>query len=49
MSELKGIVHPFFYFISSFIHPQVVPNLFEFLSTAEQKRRYFEDCRKPAS
>ncbi len=30
--------------LSSFIHPQVVPNLFEFLSTAEHKRRDFEEC-----
>jgi len=28
--------------ILSFTHPQVVPNLCEFLSSAEHKRRYFE-------
>jgi len=31
--------------LSSFIHPQVVPNLYEFLSSAEHKRRYFEECQ----
>ncbi len=30
--------------LSSFARPQVVPNLYEFLSSAENKRRYFEEC-----
>jgi len=30
--------------LSSFTHPQVVPNLYEFLSSAEHKRRYFKEC-----
>jgi len=29
--------------LSSFTHPQVVANLHEFLSSAEQKGRYFEE------
>jgi len=29
--------------MSSFTHPQVVPNLYEFLSSAEHKRRHFEE------
>jgi len=28
---------------------QVIPNLYEFLSSAEHKRRYFEECRNPNS
>ncbi len=44
---LKGIVHPKTTIILSFTHPQVVPNLFEFLSFAEHKRRYFEECGQP--
>jgi len=30
--------------MSSFTHPQVVSNLYEFLSSAVHKRRYFEEC-----
>jgi len=30
--------------VSSFTHPHVVPNLYEFLSSAEHKKRYFEEC-----
>jgi len=41
---LKGIVHPKMKIMSSFTRPQVVPNLCEFLSSAEPKRRYFEEC-----
>ncbi len=26
-----------------FIHPQIVSNLYEFLSSAKHKRRYFEE------
>jgi len=29
--------------LSSFAHPQVVANLYEFLSSAKQKGRYFEE------
>jgi len=35
----KEIVHPKIIFT----HPLVVPNLCEFLSSAEYKRRYFEE------
>jgi len=31
--------------LSSFTHPQVVSNLYEFLSSVEHKGRYFEECR----
>ncbi len=40
---LKGIVHPKIKIMSSFTHPQVVPNLYEFLCSAEHKGRYFEE------
>jgi len=30
--------------ILSSIQPQFVPNLYEFLSSVEHKRRYFEEC-----
>ncbi len=39
----KGIVQPKMK-ILSFICPQVVPNLYEFLSFVEHKRRYSEEC-----
>ncbi len=42
VSLLKGIVHPKMK-ILSFTHPQVVPNLFEFLCSAEHKGRYSEE------
>jgi len=29
---------------SSFTHPQVVSNLYTFLSSADHKRRYFKEC-----
>jgi len=29
---------------SSFTHPNVVPNLYECLSSVKHKRRYFEEC-----
>jgi len=35
--------------LSSFIHPQVVANLYEFLSSAEHKGRYFEERLEPRS
>ncbi len=41
--NLKGIVHPKMKILSSFTHPQVVPNLYEFLCSAEHKGRYFEE------
>jgi len=41
---LKGIVHPRMKIMSSFTQTQVVPNLYEFLSSAEQKMTYFEEC-----
>ncbi len=40
---IKGIVHPKM-FMSLFTHSHVVPNLYSFLSCAEHKRRYFEEC-----
>jgi len=38
----KWIINPKIKMFSSFTHPQVVPNLYEFLSLTEHKRRYFE-------
>ncbi len=35
--------------LSSFIHPQVVPNLCEFLCSAEHKGSYSEECEKQSS
>ncbi len=35
--------------LSSFTHPQVVPNLCECLCSAEQKGRYSEKCGKQSS
>jgi len=40
---LKGIVHPKMKILSSFTHPQVVPNPNEFLSSVKQKLRYLEE------
>ncbi len=40
----KGIVHPKMKMLSSFTHPHVISNLYEFLSYVEHKRRYFEEC-----
>ncbi len=40
---VKGIVHPKMKILSSFTLPQVVPNLYEFLCSAEHKGRYFEE------
>ncbi len=47
--ELKGIVHPKMKILSSFTHPQVVPNLYECLCSAEHKGRYSEECGKQSS
>ncbi len=35
--------------LSSFTHPQVVPNLYECLCSAEHKGRYFDGCGKQSS
>ncbi len=43
---IKGIVHPK---IMSFTHPQVVPNLYECLCSAEHKGIYSEKCGKQSS
>ncbi len=37
-------VHPKMKILSSFIHPHIVPNLYEFLSSVEHKIMYFEEC-----
>ncbi len=42
--SFKVIVRPIITILSLFIPLQVVPNLYEYLSSAEHKRRYFEDC-----
>ncbi len=34
-------------FLSSFTHPQVVPNLYEFICSAKHKGRYFEESLLP--
>jgi len=39
----KGILHPKMKDLSSFTHFQVVANLYEFLSSAGHKGRYFEE------
>jgi len=46
---LKGILHPKIKILSSFTHPQVVANLYEFLYSAEHKGRYFEERLEPNS
>jgi len=46
MSNITGIVHPKMKILSSFTLPQVVPNLYTFLSSVEHKGRYFEECGK---
>ncbi len=46
---LKGIVHPKMTILSSFTHPQVVPNLYTFICSAEHKRRCSEECGKQSS
>ncbi len=47
--RLKGIVHPKMKILSSFTHPQVVPNLYECVCSAEHKGRYSEECGKQSS
>ncbi len=44
--QFKGIVHPKMKILSSSTHPQVVPNLYECLCSAEHKERYSEECGK---
>ncbi len=46
---VKGIVHPKMIILSSFTHPQVVPNLYECVCSAEHKGRYSEECGKQSS
>ncbi len=48
-ASFKGIVHPKMKIVSSFTHPQVVPNLYECLCSAEHKGRYSEECGKQSS
>jgi len=40
---IKGTLPPKMKILSSFTHPLVVANLYEFLSSAEHKGRYFEE------
>ncbi len=47
--QLKGIVHPKMKILSSFTHPQVVPNLYECLCSAEHRGRYSEECGNQSS
>ncbi len=46
---LKGIVHPKMKILSSYNHPQVVPNLYEFICSAGHKGRYSEESGKQNS
>ncbi len=48
-TDLKGIVHPKMKILSSFTRPQVVPNLYECVCSAEHKGRYSEECGKQSS
>lgn len=41
LKVFKGIVHPEKKILSSIPHPQVDPNLYDFLSPAKHKRRFF--------
>ncbi len=43
---LKGIVHPKMDVLSSFTHPFVSPKPYDFLSSAENKRKYLEEFCK---
>ncbi len=45
----KGILHFKMKILSSYTHPHVVSILYEFLSSAEQKGRYLDECQKPDS
>ncbi len=46
---IKGIVHPKLKILSSFTLPQVVPDLYECLCSAEHKGRYSEECGEKSS
>ncbi len=46
---LEGIVHPKMKIQSSFTLPQVFPNLYEYLCSAEHKGRCSEECGKQSS
>ncbi len=46
---IKGIVHPKMKILSSFTLPQLVPNLYECVCSAEHKGRYSEECGKQSS
>ncbi len=48
-SVIKGIVHPKMKILSSFTHPQVVPNLYECVCSAEHKGGYSEEWGKQSS
>ncbi len=41
LSKLKGIVNPKLKILSSFNHPQVVPNLYEFIFFCRTQRKIF--------
>jgi len=43
--NIKGIDHLKIKILLSFTRPQVVSNMYDFLSSAEHKRRYFEECQ----
>ncbi len=47
--HFKGIVHSKIKILSLFTHPQVVPNLYECLCSAENEGRYSEECEKQSS
>ncbi len=46
---IKGLVHSKMKILSSFTHPQVAPNLYKCLCSAEHKERYPEECGKQSS
>ena len=43
--RLKVILHFKMKILSSYTHPHVVSNPYEFLSSAEQEGRYLEECQ----
>ncbi len=49
LTKVKGIVQPKMKILSSYTHPQLVPNLYECLCSAEHKGRYSEECGKQSS
>ncbi len=44
LKQFKGMVQSNMKILSSFIHLQVVPNLYEFPSSVQHKGRYFKEC-----